>query len=458
MKRFTAMLLALVLVLSSAACRKNEEPSGGAFGSSEVPETTAAATSIEETTAEPAVDKQAYYEELFQKGGLKTAGDSVQVIQKQGEGTVDIRYESAGNDSSMLMKSEATGLGFGVFSVNGTRYLYGKLKDSAAGEISERLLVIEDPSFSMGDDKPNINLDLTGAEYEVEYLSTHDGVDDVRLIVPADEQVMDLSFNEAGRVAAIAAGSEGAGTYRMTFYEVEKIEFPSSVSPEKVSEEVFSAFAMACLFSIMGENGGFESGIDEPATTEQETSVPETSIPETSQTSVQDMFLAERDLQIDYEGDSGIYTFDRLPKTSLDMTGLIECCGLWTPYEAAAFYIVALHAYEEDPDVCNQMVRQLMVPETTDAGYQFIYGQLKEKPYLCDIYFSGVDLKTKKAPDAPYVIRVSKTTGADAGYTYVKVWTDAVEGERTIVLQQIGKNYYVVKCPSLLLSLGDKPY
>ena len=459
MKKVTALVLSFVLVLSLASCAQNNEPSGGEISGTETAGPTSVATSIGLPTEEAAIDpaeKWAYYNALFREGKLETAGESVRTTQTQGETTVDIRYESAGSDTLMLMLDAASGFGFGVYEVSGERYLYGKLKDGTSGNAAERLLAIHDPSFSMGQDKPDIDLDLKDVEFGVEYLSTKDGLDLVRLIIPEKEQIMDLGFNEDGKIVTISDGTAEAA-YQMEFYDAESISLPAGVSPETVTEEEFGAFAMACLFSLMDQTGSLEPETETAAESESETEAV-TEPAAVTPPSIQDTFEAELDLQVDYEGDTGTYTFDKLPKSAFDMEGLIQCCGLWTPYEAAAFFAVALHTDEENPTEADQMIRRLMVPETTDAEYKFIEGQLKEKPYLCDIYFRGVDLKTKKTPEAPYVIHVSKTTGADAGYTYVKVWTDAVGGDRTIVLKQIGKDYYVVKCPALLLSLGDQPY
>ncbi|MBR3035871.1 MAG: hypothetical protein IKI54_01065 [Lachnospiraceae bacterium] len=461
MKRFIALFLSLSLILSSAACTKNNDPTGGAFGTTEAPvstqataePTTAEPTTAEPTTAEPVIDKQAFYEELFAKGNLQFAGESMKTSYGEGESGISIRYESAGNDNVMLMQNTSTGYGFGVFAIGEKHYLYGKLKSQSEG-IMEHLYEIKDPEFSMGDEeKPEMDFEPGEQEYSVEYLSTSGGLDEVRLTLPEEDGVMDLFFNEDVKVTRVSVESDDGGQpVDLEYYTVDRIELPEGISPEEASDEEFAMFAMACLFGMAGNIGDVEDPF------EFETEPEESETESASVSPLDDMFLAELDLQIDYEGDSGTYTFRKLPKTSFDMMMLIDSCGLWTPYETAAFFIVALHTYQSDPATADQMIRQLMAPDTTDAGCKFIEGQLKEKPYLCDIYFRGVDMKTKKTPEAPYVIHVSKTTGTDAGYTYVKVWTDAIGGDRTIVLKQIGQDYYVVKCPALLLSLGDQPY
>ncbi|MBQ9910181.1 MAG: hypothetical protein IJM50_01650 [Lachnospiraceae bacterium] len=459
LKKLTALFLAAVLALS-AGCSKTEPTydTTKPAESSEI-QKTEEATSEETSTEQPtetAVDKQTFYEELFRNKEVSYAGESMKIVTRAEEqGMVqEIRFESAGQDSMMLIMNELSGAGYGLYSVGAQRYLYGNVRGED-GAFTEKLLIIDDPEFDMGeDDKPDLDFDEAEGDYRIEYAgTTDDGLDEVRYYDDDEEGEVSLFFDSNSRVVRIGmtardeAGLESPVS--MTFYDVESIVLPEGVAAEQADPQTLMSFMLMCIFGMMPTEGWeIEESSEEP-----ETDAPVASVP-----SVDDMFLADRDLQIDYEGDSGTYTFQKLPKNAFDMMMLIDGCGLWTPYETAAFFIVALHTYQDDPDTADQMIRQLMAPDTTDAGCKFIESQLQEKPYLCDIYFRGVDMKTKKKPDAPYVIHVSKTTGTDAGYTYVKVWTDAIEGDRTIVLKQVGQDYYVVKCPALLLSLGDKPY
>ncbi|MBP5224543.1 MAG: hypothetical protein J6Z38_03065 [Lachnospiraceae bacterium] len=458
LKKITALFLAAVLALSAGCTKTDPTKDTG----TPAPETTAPATEAPATEApsteaptEPPVDKQAFYEELFRKKEVRYAGESMKIVtDAEEEGLLqEIRFETAGQDSMMLIRNELTGAGYGVYSVGKDRYLYGKLRDET-GSYVEKLLVISDPDFDMGEeDKPDLDFDEAEGDYRIEYAgTTDDGLDEVLYYDPEEEGAISLFFNKDAKVERIgmeSAEEEGAQPVSMVFYDVDRIALPENVTAEEAEPETLMTFLMMCLFSMVPEDAW---------QTEESSEAPETDPPVASVPSIEDMFLADRDLQIDYHDDGSVtYRFDKLPYDAQGIQNCMWTCGM-LPENTAAFFIAAMHAYGQDPDQGDEMIRRLMDPDTTLTARQFITSQLVEKPYLCEVYFLGVDLKKVKTAEAPCTVKVTVAGAGDPGYTNVKVYSDAVGGERTITLKNIGEDYYVVRCPELLLSIGDLPY
>ena len=102
------------------------------------------------------------------------------------------------------------------------------------------------------------------------------------------------------------------------------------------------------------------------------------------------------------------FTFAALPNNIAELQALPEA-ALDSAFKTTALTIVALCAYEKDPDACIEMLNFLKGPadvSTYEKG--FIKERLNGKFYKTFSFFEGATPENGYKPNTPFVIKVSE--------------------------------------------------
>ena len=102
------------------------------------------------------------------------------------------------------------------------------------------------------------------------------------------------------------------------------------------------------------------------------------------------------------------FTFATLPNNVAELQALPEA-SLDSAFKTTALTIVALCAYEKDPDACIEMLNFLKGPaEVSTYEKGFIKERLNGKFYKTFSFFEGATPENGYKPNTPYVIKVSE--------------------------------------------------
>ena len=102
------------------------------------------------------------------------------------------------------------------------------------------------------------------------------------------------------------------------------------------------------------------------------------------------------------------FTFAALPTNVTELQALPEA-SLDSAFKTTALTIVALCAYEKDPDACIEMLNFLKGPaEVSTYEKGFIKERLNGKFYKTFSFFEGATPANGYKPTTPYVIKVSE--------------------------------------------------
>ena len=102
------------------------------------------------------------------------------------------------------------------------------------------------------------------------------------------------------------------------------------------------------------------------------------------------------------------FTFSALPANLAELQALPEA-SLDSAFKTTALTIVALCAYEKDPDACIEMLNFLKGPaEVSTYEKGFIKERLNGKFYKTFSFFEGANPENGYKPTTPYVIKVSE--------------------------------------------------
>ena len=102
------------------------------------------------------------------------------------------------------------------------------------------------------------------------------------------------------------------------------------------------------------------------------------------------------------------FTFSALPANLAELQALPEA-SLDSAFKTTALTIVALCAYEKDPDACIEMLNFLKGPaEVSTYEKGFIKERLNGKFYKTFSFFEGATPENGYKPTTPYVIKVSE--------------------------------------------------
>ena len=105
---------------------------------------------------------------------------------------------------------------------------------------------------------------------------------------------------------------------------------------------------------------------------------------------------------------SETFTFSALPNNVAELQALPEA-SLDSAFKTTALTIVALCAYEKNPDACIEMLNFLKGPaEVSTYEKGFIKERLNGKFYKTFSFFEGATPENSYKPDTPYVIKVSE--------------------------------------------------
>lgn len=102
------------------------------------------------------------------------------------------------------------------------------------------------------------------------------------------------------------------------------------------------------------------------------------------------------------------FTFSALPSSIAELQALPEA-SLDSAFKTTALTIVALCAYEKNPDACIEMLNFLKGPaEVSTYEKGFIKERLTGKFYKTLSFFDGATPENGYKPNTPYVIKVSE--------------------------------------------------
>lgn len=102
------------------------------------------------------------------------------------------------------------------------------------------------------------------------------------------------------------------------------------------------------------------------------------------------------------------FTFAALPNNVAELQALPEA-ALDSAFKTTALTIVALCAYEKDPDACIEMLNFLKGPaEVSTYEKGFIKERLNGKFYKTFSFFEGATPENGYKPSTPFVIKVSE--------------------------------------------------
>ncbi|MBQ8171186.1 MAG: hypothetical protein IJZ95_04255 [Oscillospiraceae bacterium] len=102
------------------------------------------------------------------------------------------------------------------------------------------------------------------------------------------------------------------------------------------------------------------------------------------------------------------FTFTALPESVAELQALPEAT-LDSAFKTTALTIVALCAYEKNPDACIEMLNFLKGPaEVSTYEKGFIKERLNGKFYKTFSFFEGATPENGYKPDTPFVIKVSE--------------------------------------------------
>jgi len=167
------------------------------------------------------------------------------------------------------------------------------------------------------------------------------------------------------------------------------------------------------------------------------------------------VFNASEAVEISYDHAAETMTavFHTLPERLEDVSALVEEYGLGE-HNMAIWFVTAMHLYEKDPLEAVKIMTALSEESTANHLVSFVTDQLKEKPYLGSAYFKGALKDNGFTPQEPLTVTVSKTSGTDPRYLYLRVHTDADAKERTIAFMNDGRVVPAIAAlPSLVLGI-----
>lgn len=105
---------------------------------------------------------------------------------------------------------------------------------------------------------------------------------------------------------------------------------------------------------------------------------------------------------------SETFTFSALPNNVAELQALPEA-SLDSAFKTTALTIVALCAYEKNPDACIEMLNFLKGPaEVSTYEKGFIKERLNGKFYKTFSFFEGATPENGYKPSTPFVIKVSE--------------------------------------------------
>ncbi|MCQ2522067.1 MAG: hypothetical protein MJ105_06780 [Lachnospiraceae bacterium] len=100
------------------------------------------------------------------------------------------------------------------------------------------------------------------------------------------------------------------------------------------------------------------------------------------------------------------FTFASLPTDVATLTALPEA-SLDSPFKTAALTLVALMQYENNPEMCFQMLDALRGPDPmTPVAKSFIKERLSGKMYVVRSYFAGATQQNNYTPVQPYTVSI----------------------------------------------------
>ncbi len=132
------------------------------------------------------------------------------------------------------------------------------------------------------------------------------------------------------------------------------------------------------------------------------------------------------------------FTFTKLPETVEEMKALKEA-ELKTPYQAAALGMVALCAFEHNPDATFEMMEFLNGPDDVSTyDKKFITERLSSKKYLPRSFFEGATPKNGYTPKTPYKITVSSNQYSfnEENYASLQVMSGGADNPRIVKLRK----------------------
>ena len=135
---------------------------------------------------------------------------------------------------------------------------------------------------------------------------------------------------------------------------------------------------------------------------------------------------------------SETFVFSQLPQNKEELMALPEA-DLSSAYKTAALSMVALLAYEKNPETCFSMLDALRGPEPLSAyGKSFIKERLEGKEYKVKSFFRGATVQNGYEPIAPYTITVTDnpTSFAEENWATVYVKSAGADSERGIKLRK----------------------
>ena len=135
---------------------------------------------------------------------------------------------------------------------------------------------------------------------------------------------------------------------------------------------------------------------------------------------------------------SETFVFSQLPQNKEELMALPEA-DLLSAYKTAALSMVALLAYEKNPETCFSMLDALRGPEPLSAyGKSFIKERLEGKEYKIKSFFNGATAQNGYEPTTPYTITVTDNPNsfAEENWATVYVKSAGADSERGIKLRK----------------------
>ena len=132
------------------------------------------------------------------------------------------------------------------------------------------------------------------------------------------------------------------------------------------------------------------------------------------------------------------FSFAALPNNVAELQALPEAT-LDSAFKTTALTIVALCAYEKDPDACIEMLNFLKGPaEVSTYEKGFIKERLSGKFYKTFSFFEGATPENGYKPTTPYVIKVSENPYSfdDENWATLYVTSGGADNPRPIKLRK----------------------
>lgn len=132
------------------------------------------------------------------------------------------------------------------------------------------------------------------------------------------------------------------------------------------------------------------------------------------------------------------FTFEALPQSAEALRKLPEA-SLDDPYKTAALTILALAAYEKNPEASLEMLNFLKGPEPLSVyEKQFLKDRLRGKEYKLRSFFSGAKPENNYTPNVPYeiVLKESPTSFQNEHCAILYVFCGGADSPRPLKFRE----------------------